>query len=63
MEYFSIYPGQRIDAKGERACSEGCVKVIAKDIISDWVYENKYKEYFNLDKLDDQLNDLLENTI
>lgn len=54
-EYFSISPSMTFKNKTERACSEGCIKVIAKERVFDWLNSNKYQIYFDLDKLNKML--------
>lgn len=61
-EYFSISPAHLIEGPWERACSEGCAKVIAKDIVMNWVNANKYEAYFDLEAFDHQLTILIKET-
>jgi hypothetical protein len=54
-EYFTINPSRIFEEISERACSEGCMKVIAKELIINWIVSNSYQQYFDLDKLDGKL--------
>lgn len=58
-QYYTIFPKATIDAKLERACSKDCARTLAKDIIKDWLNKNELESYFNLDTLEEQLDEML----
>lgn len=36
------------DISMERACSDDCAKLIWKDKLKEWIYDNDYQEFFSL---------------
>lgn len=59
-EYFSMCPSMSISNHEwgvERACTKECMKVIAKDHLWNWITDNNYQEYFDIDNLDKKLNE------
>ncbi|RBW68241.1 hypothetical protein [Bacillus taeanensis] len=59
-EYFTINPYWPFEGRTERACSEGCMKVIAKDKVLNWIHEKDYKKYFDLEKLDTRIMQIIK---
>ncbi|HAJ3957205.1 hypothetical protein WD019_19120 [Fictibacillus sp. Mic-4] len=59
-DYFTISPNWPFTGKTERACSEGCIKVIAKERIIDWIYSSSFQRYFDLEKLDERLIEFIK---
>jgi len=63
-EYLTINPTNPIPGHGEyfsvRACSKGCMKVIAKDFIWNWLTDNNLKDYFDTTNLDKDLDEYLK---
>lgn len=61
-KYYSISPDETVfySSKSVRACSIGCAKVIAKDIVQDWLYDHKQKDYFYTKNLSKQTDDFFK---
>lgn len=59
-EYFSIVPEQIYNVKSERACSEGCAYVIAKEIVLNWLNNHKHKKYFYIENLDENIKNYIK---
>jgi hypothetical protein len=59
-DYFTITLMGNFKGPTERACSEGCMKVITKDIIMNWINDKKYQRYFNLENLDKRISDYFQ---
>lgn len=59
-EYITIMPEHNFHSDLERACSDGCAKVIAKDIIQNWLNDNEDAKFFNTDNLGEQIDDYLK---
>ncbi|WP_035332125.1 hypothetical protein [Cytobacillus sp. Bac17] len=47
----------------ERACSEGCIKVIAKDFVREWVKINPSRKLFVTEDLEERLTELIKKCI
>lgn len=53
--YYTIIPSYLFNAKSERACSKDCTKVIAEDIVKNWLNTQNKIEYFYTDDLEDKI--------
>src|SRR5699024_843413 len=57
--YYTIIPEDIFDADNDRGCSEGCTKVIVKDIIKNWLHSSVESQYFYTDDLDMEIIDVI----
>ena len=59
-EYLSINPNHNFQNPAmERACSDACMKVIAKEHILDFINGNHFEKYFNLTDLDEKVKNYI----
>jgi len=64
LTFYSITPYEYLSNTGtERACSLGCVYIIVKDIITNWLNEIDYKDYFYIDNLEQQIKEYCARSI
>ncbi|MGG3805842.1 hypothetical protein, partial [Metabacillus fastidiosus] len=60
-EYFTINSRGWTQDSSERACSERCTRIIAKERVMEWIDSKEFHKYFNLEELDGMLTEIISN--